>query len=167
MILFLDYDGVLHPHMAFNRPGKGIVMEAEGHALFEHCELLESILEPHPEVRILLSTSWCWTLDFKRAKARLPVSLQERVKGSTWHSSMDKAWWNNLTRFEQIQTYVERHRLDDWVALDDNDVGWPDDQRHHLIHCNEYGGIGDAEPQAKLAEWLDGMKNNMSILKVK
>lgn len=163
-ILFLDFDGVLHPHAVYRRK-KGIVLEAEGHALFEHCDLLESILEPHPDIRIVLSTSWAWTLDFKRAKSRLPSALQDRVKGSTWHSSMDTTWWCDLTRFEQIQTYVERHRLDAWIAIDDNDIGWPDDQRHHLVYTDEWKGLGDAEPQAKLAEWLEDMKNKVPKIK--
>jgi hypothetical protein len=152
--LFLDYDGALHPNEVYQRPGRGIVLEMEGHTLFEHAEALAELLEPHPGVRIVLSTSWVWTLDFKRAKARLPDALQARVKGATWHSSMDREWWNALTRFEQIDTYVRRHGLTDWIAIDDNDIGWPDELRYRLIHCDEHGGIGDTQQREALIEWL-------------
>lgn len=63
-----------------------------------------------------------------------------------------------MPRFKQIDIYVQRNQLTDWIAVDDNDIGWPNDQRHHLILCEKYCGIGDAEPQAKLAAWLDKMK---------
>ncbi|MDP1870810.1 MAG: HAD domain-containing protein [Gallionella sp.] len=71
MMLFLDFDGVLHPNEAFMTK-TGVVLRCDGHNLFEHAELLADLLEPYPTVKIMLSTSWVWTLNFKKAKARLP-----------------------------------------------------------------------------------------------
>lgn len=158
-IIFLDFDGVMHPHEVYHyRDGRGIVLEAEGHTLFEHAGTLTEMLAPHPEIRIILSTSWVSTLDFKRAKGRLPMALQDRVKGSTFHSSMDITWWNDLTRYEQIASYVARHRLHepehDWIAVDDDDEGWPAGKRKHLVHCDQHGGIGDRAAQTRLIDWL-------------
>jgi hypothetical protein len=141
-ILFLDYDGVLHPDEVYLTRAKGIVLRADGHNLFEHAELLADTLESHQDVRIVLSTSWVHALDFNKAKARLPERLQSRVKGSTWHSSGNKYEWNALTRYQQIMRYVLRHNLQDWLALDNDDVGWPDHKRHHLIHTDDWGGLG-------------------------
>jgi hypothetical protein len=33
-------------------------------------------------------------------------------------------WWDSATRYEQIIGYVQRPRLEHWVAVDDNNVGW-------------------------------------------
>ena len=102
MILFLDYDGVLHPNEAFMTKS-GVVLRCDGHNLFEHAELLADLLEPYPNVKIILSTSWVWTLSFKRAKEHLPGRLQSKVTGSTWHSQIDeRPIWDSLTRYEQI-----------------------------------------------------------------
>lgn len=155
--VFLDFDGVLHPDAVYHYRGRGIVLESDGHALFEHAPTLAELLDPHPEVRIILSTSWVSMLDFKRAKSHLPKELQGRVKGSTFHSSMDMTWWNSLSRFEQIENYVARHRLRAWIAIDDDDEGWPADARSRLVHCDRHGGIGDTAAQERLKNWLSGL----------
>ena len=47
MILFLDFDGVLHPDPCF-----------EEARLFENAPRLSAALAPYPEVAVVLSTSW-------------------------------------------------------------------------------------------------------------
>ena len=122
MILFLDYDGVLHPDAAYHTK-KGVVLRCDGHSLFEHAQLLTDLLDPYPQVQIVLSTSWVWVLGFSDAKARLPERLRAKVKGATWHSRMEERHlWMHYTRYDQIDTYVKRHLLTDWIAIDDHDV---------------------------------------------
>jgi hypothetical protein len=161
MILFLDFDGVLHPNEVYYYQKRGVVLECDGHALFEHADTLVELLEPHPEVSIVLSTSWVSVLRFSRAKSYLPESLQKRVRGATWHSAMGEVhWWNSLSRYEQIALYVRRHNLTDWVAVDDNDAGWPDDMRHHLVHTDEWAGLGQKAARESLAHKLANGTNN-------
>lgn len=142
LILFLDFDGVLHPNEAYQVPGHGIVLKMDGHNLFEHADTLASALDAHRDVDVVLSTSWVWTIGFCQSKARLPAPLQERIIGSTWNSSMNRHYWNSLTRYEQIKMYVNRHQVKNWIAIDDNDFKWPEKKRQHLIYTNEYGGLG-------------------------
>jgi len=150
MILFLDYDGVLHPDQAYMTKS-GVVLRCDGHNLFEHAELLADLLCPYPHVKIVLSTSWVPQLGFGAAKGWLPERLQAKVKGATFHSQFEeKILWQSYPRHGQIDTYVVRHHLTDWIAIDDDDEGWPDDKRHHLIHTNEWGGIGDRAAQDDL-----------------
>ena len=106
MILFLDFDGVLHPDAVFlekRRP----VLRADGN-LFMWVPHLISAIEPYPEVQIVLSTSWVRARGFSRAKKALPKPLRDRIIGSTWHSSMGRSeygghrlvstWWDRSTR---------------------------------------------------------------------
>lgn len=164
-ILFLDFDGVLHPGDVYHTQGSGIVLRADGHNLFEHADLLVELLAPYPDVRIVLSTSWVAALrSYSRARDCLPQALQKRVFSATWHSSFghNSAWgggfdrfsWNALTRYEQIRMYVRRHGLVNWLALDDDDAGWPDDQRHRLVCTDKWGGLGDVSAQDDLREKL-------------
>lgn len=106
MILFLDFDGVLHPDAVFLRLNGEIELRADGRLLM-WAGRLSAALEPYPDARIVLSTSWARHLGFSRARKVLPADLAARVVGATWHSAMGKGWpdyipWDNQTRFEQI-----------------------------------------------------------------
>lgn len=142
MILFLDYDGVLHPDEVYMVRGKGVVLRCDGHNLFEYADLLTDALTPHADVRIVLSTSWVHALSFNEAKKRLPENLQVRIEGATYHSAGNKYEWNALTRYQQIMRYVLRHNVQNWLALDNDAEGWPDNKRHHLVHTDDWGGLG-------------------------
>lgn len=81
MIIFLDFDGVLHPDVAFLVKGRP-TLKAESE-LFIWVPLLTKTLADFPEVQIVLSTSWARELSFSRARRWLPQDLRARVVGST------------------------------------------------------------------------------------
>ena len=150
MIIFLDYDGVLHPDEAYHSR-RGVILRCDGHNLFEHAQLLTDLLNPYPDVKIVLSTSWVWVFGFDEARARLPKQLQAKVKGATWHSQMeDRHMWMHYSRHSQIDSYVKRHFPTNWIALDNDDTDWPEGKRHHLVHTDDWSGIGDAAAQNEL-----------------
>ena len=139
MIIFLGFDGVLH-HNEVSLSGDRPVMQAEGHKLFENAHVLSALVSGRRDIKIVLTTSWVPVFGFDIAKSLLPPALQELVIEATWDGSGEctKAkWCQSLTRWQQIQTYVNRHCTQDWIAIDDDDKGWPDDKRHLLIHCEE------------------------------
>lgn len=143
MILFLDFDGVLHPGAVF-KTRRGIELRGEG-SLFMWSPILEKLLAECPQTQIVLSTSWVRQLDFKRAKKRLSESVQARVIGATYHSALesgaDSTPWMQCTRWQQIAGYLARNKVQDWIALDDDDAGWPEDQRHRLLRCDPQTGL--------------------------
>jgi hypothetical protein len=150
MILFLDFDGVLHPDEAYMSNGS-VVLRCDGHNLFEHAELLADLLEPYPHVEIVLSTSWVHQLGFEFAKARLPDRLQAKVIDATFDPDREeKIFWQRFPRHGQIDSYVERYNLTEWLAIDDDDKEWPDEKRYYLIHTDDWGGIGDIAAQNEL-----------------
>lgn len=162
MILFLDYDGVLHPDATYREKGRP-VLRSEG-TLFMWSPCLVDALEPHPEVEIVISSSWCRVFGYSRAREFLPPSLQQRVIGGTWHSGMARSefggfrmpvtWWDSATRYEQIIRYVRRARLERWLALDDNDHGWAEEDAERLVLTNSKLGISDPIALMKMAERL-------------
>jgi hypothetical protein len=156
LILFLDYDGVLHPNEVYRYHSRGIVLECEGHDLFEYAEILAEMIASHPKVTTVLSTSWVPELGFDRARSYLPDALNQRVHGATWHSALyDKTTWFSLARYEQIAAYVRRHALKNWIAIDDDDHGWADNQRHHLVHTDELEGLSKMRSQELLKEMIE------------
>ena len=155
MILFLDFDGVLHPAAAYKTKG-GALLKATDHALFEHEDLLRSVLCARPDVRIVLSTSWVVLHGFNDTREFLHKDIQKIVKGATWHSSMNRNQWEVMSRYEQIALYVTRHSLKDWVAIDDDIVGWPGGQQHHLVATDGWNGLGERRVVEALLAKLKG-----------
>lgn len=130
--LFLDFDAVLHGSEVYRVPGYGVVLRGPG-TLFEHAPALDAVLAPFPSVRIVLSTSWVPTFGFRHSVRRLPPRLALRVVGSTFHSRYTPEW-HLQSRYEQIRSYVQRHRLGArWIALDDDIDGWPEKHYGHVV----------------------------------
>jgi hypothetical protein len=85
-ICYVDYDGVVHVNSVYQSPKRGIYIgSTPGHTLFEWLPILDELLAPYPDVKIVLSTSWVRARSFEYAKSKLPPSLQARVIGATFH----------------------------------------------------------------------------------
>lgn len=155
VVLFLDYDGVLHPDVAF-RTKSGIELKAPGR-LMMHAEVLHAVLQPFPAVRICLSTSWVRTLGYRKARAALPQGLQDRTVSATWHSAMRaraREEYDLHTRYQQICAAVTRSGITRWIAVDDDpDSSWPvGDAR--LVRCDPNLGLGSESTQEELRSKL-------------
>lgn len=68
VLIFLDFDGVLHPDAVFLCRNGQIELRAEGELFMWSSHLVEA-LAPHQDVQIVLSTSWVRNLGFQRARA--------------------------------------------------------------------------------------------------
>ena len=164
MILFLDFDGVLHPDEVFLEYGKPIMrcppelgVPPEYAQLFSFAPILEAALASYPEIQIVLSTSWVSKIGFRAAKSALPESLQLRVVGSTYVPQLCVSDWDRIPRYDQIRRHAHRNAIRDWIAIDDDANGWPEDQRHRLVWCeNATMGLYSEDVQARLREVLNG-----------
>ena len=154
-VLYLDYDGVLHPEDVYWKKKKGIFLrDNPGHTLFENCQLLETLLAPYPSVKVVLCTSWVRALkSYTRARKRLTPGLQARCVGATFHSDMRHHmglgyaygdFFSQLSRYVQIKEDLDRRRPERYLALDDDTDGWPAAQTNWLVAPYTPNGI--AEP---------------------
>lgn len=143
-ICYLDYDGVVHDQEVYWHPKRGIYMRTPGRVLFEWMPILDELLAPHPDVRIVLSTSWVRVRSFSFAKKQLTPSLQERVIGATFHNrEMRKREFSMLPRGVQIAEDVYRRAPHSWFAIDDDAMYWPTWCRDNLIQTDGASGIND------------------------
>ena len=171
-ILYLDFDGVLHPVDAFRQialspgienwmaSGLPAPCDDEGRYLFMYCDILEAILAPFPEVGIVLSTSWAAAFGLEAASSRLPPSLRKRVVGATSNDGTNHhSQLKCLSRGRQVARHARTLGLKDWVALDDDARGWPRRQgsRDHVEVCDENRGLDDPLVQARLESRLQLM----------
>lgn len=164
LVLFLDFDGVLHPDAVY-RTRCGLELRAPG-ALMMHAPILVEILSDFPQVKICLSTSWVRLLDYRRARAYLPQVLQERTFSGTWHSQMPSApldGYDLYTRYEQIRAAVTRAGITRWLAIDDDpDHSWPaHDSR--LVRCDSELGLSYRPTQEELIAKLSAMASSAMV----
>lgn len=165
MILFLDFDGVLHPDAVYLERGRP-VLRAAGE-LFMWSRHLGDVLASAPHVRIVLSTSWARELRFNRARDYLPAELRPKVIGATWHSGMATdgehrplgrdTWWDTSTRYQQIRRYADRAGLTEWIAVDDQPEGWADADRDKLVATDSNLGLSAPSARIRLAAAVGNM----------
>lgn len=155
LVLYLDYDGVLHHENVLWHPRRGAYMSAPpGYVLFQHVDLLEQILAPYPAVQIVLSTSWVRSYGCVNTAKRLPPSLKSRVIGATFHSKMNENNFTAAPRGMQVWNDTLRRKPKDWIALDDDFLDWPAWCIDKYIRTHEHEGISDPAVEAKLREKL-------------
>jgi hypothetical protein len=122
-LIFLDFDGVLHPCTA---------------GTFIYVDRFEAFLRKHPCIRVVFSTSW--RLDHGRHDllALFPADLHERFVGVTPH--LDDAL--PAVREQEIHAWLHANgaqRLD-WVALDD-DASLFTPYCAQLVRCETIRGL--------------------------
>lgn len=135
MIIFLDFDGVLHHEKVtikrlgqtarmFLKPHEARYLTKDGNLvcgkdLFEHAERLANVLQPYPDIKIVISSTWRGHFSIETIKSFLPASLASRVVGITpiHYRSGDDGM-----RLHEIQIYLKENELtgEQWIAIDDN-----------------------------------------------
>lgn len=158
-VLYLDFDGVLHPAAVWLKTENNAspVLEeryASEHALFEHSRTLEELLAPYPDVRLVLSTAWVLVHGIDYAATRLPRALRERVVGSTFDANRDGAHFTSVARGYQVVADAQRRGLRHWIALDDDVRDWPKGHRHRLIPTDPVHGLSSPIAVGALTRWL-------------
>jgi hypothetical protein len=134
--------------MATDDGHAGLDPKVPGHQLFERLHLLEPAVE-RLEVQVVLSTMWVpagtsWMRSTPPAAFDSPhpwactlVPLLGRVgkfvAGATFEFEFRDERAGMTTRFEEIEAFAARHRIDKWVALDDDARGWPRSREHNLV----------------------------------
>jgi len=154
-VLYLDFDGVLHHEDICLNTKRGLYFGSNAqthgarydhtHRLFEHALLLAKLLEPHPNVQIVLSTSWVRWRGYEHARDRLPAELARRCVGATFHKQMNRDAFLQMPRGLQIWLDVERRQPSAWLAIDDDHSDWPDWCQNRLVRSDDNWGINQPE----------------------
>lgn len=159
LLLYLDYDGVLHHENVLWHPRIGAYMSApDGFVLFQHSELLEGLLAPYPQVQIVLSTSWAVRYGCAKAAKELRPALRSRVIGATYHSRMPEEHFREMPRGQQVLADVVRRQPRAWLALDDDGEGWPEHTLERFVQTHEHLGISEPTVLEKLRTKLGELR---------
>lgn len=125
-VLFLDFDGVLHPSLC---------LEAE---LFCRRPLFEEVMRRFPAVRIVVSSSWRHHFAVERLRPHFSGDIAERIDDITplWVPG------GPADRFQEIMAFASSRGLDEeaWLALDDSAFEFPMDCAN-LVLCDSRFGL--------------------------
>lgn len=134
-ILYLDFDGVLHP--TFAAPSEAFVQ----------LPLLAQALEG-TTCEVVISSSWRFHHDLDSIRRRFPGAMRERIVGTT-----GEALWGRHARYREILGHFAMYTHPaDWRALDDSGFEFPD-PCEQLILCPGERGIGPPQLSV-LRAWL-------------
>lgn len=128
MILFLDFDGVLHPEPSYQNDEP-----------FCRRPLFESVMRDFPKVEIVISSTWRETRTIDQLRALFSEDIAARILGVTPN-------WKNLPelvsvigqypRHVEIEGWLRQHQRswESWVALDDRPY-WFRPFLSNLVRC--------------------------------
>ncbi|TDP60449.1 HAD domain-containing protein [Roseateles toxinivorans] len=170
LLVYVDLDGVVHHEAVYVSPSRGIYIDpsqAPGRVLFEWVDILVELLDPYPDIQLVLSSSWCRRPGYARTLERLPKELRHRFVGGTFHrrihgSDPGTEWvFANTPRGEQIWADVLRRQPLDWLALDDDGDRWPAWCRDKLLLLDGEVGISSPAAQEQLRQRLVLMSSKL------
>jgi hypothetical protein len=157
-LCYLDFDGVVHPESVFQCPSRGIYIGTPGHTLFEWQLILEGLLAPYHDVKIVLSTSWVRARSYEFARSQLTPALQAKVIGATFHNRhIRKDEFDMMSRGVQVESDVMRRQPMAWFAIDDDGEGWPVACQQRLVLTDGNLGLSDTAVQAKIRAVLKAL----------
>lgn len=143
-VLFLDFDGVLHPD------GEAALDEnfrlLPNANLFCWLKILNEILEPHPDVQIVVSSDWRRFFDDENL-VRLLGPLGSRFAGVVETLGSPRS--------QEILGEAARRSIERWVALDDHvSVHEAAKEDCRFIACDPRLGVSKPETQKALCKGL-------------
>jgi hypothetical protein len=144
MILFLDFDGVLHPRYEDCPVPEDVV--------FCHMPRFAAVMRDFPEVQIVISSTWREQFSLDKLRSWFSADISGRIIGTTPVFPADRPRSLEQRESEILAWLVERGRSSErWLALDDSTWQFRH-YRDHLVPCTSYVGLdGSAEVRFRAA----------------
>ena len=137
-ILALDFDGVLHP------TGEGAQRVAVRH--FGWRPYLERLLISHPEVMLLVHSTWRHQYDLEELRMLLGDALGPRVVAAAPAGN---------DRWLAIQAWVAQQAGEpDLLILDDAREEFPATLPFTMVVCDPATGLSDPQVRESIQRWL-------------
>lgn len=137
MILFLDFDGVLHPQY----DGEPTPVSE----VFCHLPRFESVMRDFPCVDIVISSSWRNEFTLDELRSRFSPDIAARIIDVTPLAEYIDGRYLHARREGEILKWMATsgRSCAPWIALDD--AAWQFEQyRHRLVACTWHVGFNDA-----------------------
>lgn len=129
-ILFLDFDGVLHP--------KGV---ASDFGCFSRLPLLDALLLEAglTHVEVVITSTWREAYSLPKLRGFFPVTLQSRVVDVT--PQLDDTD-SEYQRYREIRAWLNRHpEVEGWAELDDAKDEFPPHKGERAVFTDPHVGL--------------------------
>lgn len=112
MVLFLDFDGVLHPAVNYSDT-----------LLLCKLPLLETVLRSRPQVSVVISSTWRESRTLPELRTFFSADIAPRVIDVTaaWRDVQDEESFGTYVRQAEIEAWLRTtgRAWEQWVAVDD------------------------------------------------
>ncbi len=141
-VIFIDFDGVLHPpeYLGFKEIDGELVFATDSR--FCWADILLRIISDYP-CDLVVHSSWRNSNSLAEIQSMLPSTLGRHIVGIT----------EGENRYEGILAYVTDKRPESYVILDDMADEFPANCKE-LILCDSDSGISDKEIQSQILRFL-------------
>lgn len=140
-VIFLDFDGVLHPAADKAAPGASALFLEVGH--FGWLPYLERVLAPHPDVQLVVHSSWRETFRLAELEDMLADVGEHRVDVTPPGE-----------RYESILSWLQKRPGACYLILDDDAREFPVPAPAELVLCSPAKGVSEEEVLLRLRRWL-------------
>lgn len=138
MLVYLNFDGVLHPNHLQYRYRRPPELLSPSHTTFEYAPALENALEGCPDAAVVLNTWWTYYLTVEACLELLPASIRPRVVGTTLVGGIDEAPLPNRVREAERHIGVQTNEL---LVLDNSSARYGESLLPQLLLVNEETGL--------------------------
>lgn len=124
MIIFLDFDGVLHE------------IECAHWAEFQHVPKLEQVLNDYPDVKIVISSTWRYRETLTELQMHFSEDMRHKIIDVTPQLADSDV---PLARFKEISAWIAKNDYQgEWLAIDDQHGEFPkiNDGFSQYLHLN-------------------------------
>lgn len=159
MLIFLDFDGVLHPEHD-NEP-------TPAEDIFCHLPRFEAVMREFPMVEIVISSMWRYQFTFDQLRARFSPDIAARIIGTTPQTERIDGKYLPARREGEILGWLAATGRNDepWIALDD--AAWQFAQhRDRLVACTWHVGFDDQAAMLLRTE-LNSLFESCSLMQQK
>jgi len=133
-LIFLDFDGVMHP------------AGCETSRYFCNLERFEAVLREFPQVGVVIASTWRNAYPLAELKKNFSADIAARIVGKTpsWEDEGDEH-----IRFREIGQFMKHPKLANarWIAVDDSDFEFPPGCAN-LVLCDSACGFDETAAQA-------------------
>lgn len=132
-LLSLDFDGCLHP------------APLVGAEHFVWLPVLEQLLTPHPDVSVLVHSTWRYDHSDSELRSLLG-RLGDRFVGAAPRGP----------RYESVRWVVGQNKqIRSWLLIDDDPREFPTPAPADVLLCDPLTGVSAPAVQSRLRDWLD------------
>jgi hypothetical protein len=148
MIIFLDFDGVLHPFFPKRE------LPDEENQLFSYLPRLENVVRDYLEIRIVIASSWRIDRPWENVIKAFSPDIAARILGATPVLHFKEPPYPRHPRHDEVLAYLRTNDLSDspWLALDDDANLYPTNCPNLILCADGFREVEENVLRAALNE---------------